>query len=102
MCVYVLCGERLEPVSSMAEDETAATSGTTAADSSTAVADSSMTVAIPILKVMKTYSYRIPTFPALTVRLRHLKYQVSDGNTVCVYELFVSVRYSTGYTQCRP
>ena len=51
--------------------------------------DSGTTVAIPILKVLKIYSYRIPTFPALTVRLRHMKYQVTDGDTVCVYDGFI-------------
>ena len=101
--MYVLCRELLQPVSSMAEDETTTNSGTTAADSSTAVDDSGTTIAIPILKVLKTYSYRIPTFPALTIRLRHLKYQVSDGNTICIYDGFIrECTLLDRVTQCRP
>ena len=51
--------------------------------------DATTTVAIPVLKVLKTYSYRIPTFPALIVRLRHMKYQATDGDIVRVYHGFI-------------
>ena len=42
-------------------------------------------IALPILKTFQTYSYRIPSFPTLTVHLQHMRCQMAHKNGVHVY-----------------
>ena len=46
---------------------------------------------VPILKLLKTYTYIVPTFPALCVRLRHMKYQMQmeEDGSVGVFDGFI-------------
>ena len=43
-------------------------------------------ISLPILRIGKIYTYTIPSFPVLSVQLRHVKYQMISQGKIGVFE----------------
>ena len=46
-------------------------------------------VSIPVLRIGKSYKYTIPSFPVVSVQLRHIKYQMISQGTIGVFDGFM-------------
>ena len=46
-------------------------------------------ISLPILRIGKIYTYTIPSFPVLSVQLRHVKYQMISQGKIGVFDGFM-------------
>ena len=48
-------------------------------------------VSIPVLRIGRTYTCTIPSFPVVSVQLRHIKYQMISQGMIGVFDGFMRV-----------